>query len=69
MARYFLHCLFLITDMEGDLNSLSLILQKQVLELVALIGTLLGVGLTNEINIQQEHLLCLDRVPKLHTLL
>ena len=37
MARYFFCCLLLMVDVEGDLNSLSLMLQKQVLELVALI--------------------------------
>jgi hypothetical protein len=59
----------LIIDVEGDLSSLSLMLQKQVLELVALIGTLFDVGLTDEINILRERLLFLDRVQRLHILL
>ena len=41
MAKYFLKMPKLTIGVEGDLNSLDLQLQKQVLELVALIGTTL----------------------------
>ena len=53
----------LTVDVEGDLNSLGLMLQKQVLELVALIGKT-SFELINKINIPQGHLQFLDQVPR-----
>lgn len=55
--------------MEGDLNSLNLTLQRQVLELVALIGIISLHMYADEINILHGRLRLLGRVRKLRILL